>query len=75
MFPPRQERWVDHFLWTEDGTKIQGRTPCGRATVLALQLNNIVAVTVRRYWVQAGWHPPQGVMLAELADFGLETPS
>jgi 5-methylcytosine-specific restriction endonuclease McrA len=26
----------------------------------ALQMNNIVAVTVRGYWVQAGWHPPGG---------------
>ncbi|MCC5650304.1 hypothetical protein LC609_10735 [Nostoc sp. XA013] len=29
-----------------------------RATVLALQLNNPYAVTVRQAWVSAGWHPP-----------------
>ena len=26
---------------------------------LALNLNNFVAVTVRRNWTKAGWHPPQ----------------
>jgi hypothetical protein len=59
VFNPRQQRWAEHFMWTKDGTRIQGKTPCGRATVIALQLNNIVAVTVRRYWAQAGWHPPR----------------
>ena len=61
LFNPRQQRWSEHFRWTADGIKIRGRTPCGRATVIALQLNNMVAVTVRRYWVQAGWHPPRDV--------------
>jgi hypothetical protein len=58
LFNPRQQSWDEHFLWSDDGTRILGKTPCGRATVVALQLNNIVAVTVRRYWVEAGWHPP-----------------
>ncbi|MDZ7616614.1 MAG: HNH endonuclease [Patescibacteria group bacterium] len=59
FFDPRRQRWADHFLWDDNGTKIQGKTPCGRATVVALQLNNVVAVTVRRCWVQARWHPPR----------------
>jgi hypothetical protein len=42
----------------EDGTRIIGLTACGRATALALQLNNVIAVMVRREWVAAGWHPP-----------------
>jgi len=25
----------------------------------ALNLNNLVAVTVRRNWIAAGWHPPE----------------
>jgi hypothetical protein len=37
-----------------------GRTTCGRATIIALQLNNMIAIMVRREWVAAGWHPPQG---------------
>jgi hypothetical protein len=59
LFHPRKDRWAEHFQWSPDGTQIAGRTPCGRATVAALQLNSLVATTVRRYWVQAGWHPPQ----------------
>jgi len=38
-----------------------GQTACGRATVLALQLNNAYAVTVRQAWVSVGWHPPTEV--------------
>ncbi|EDX77729.1 hypothetical protein MC7420_3053 [Coleofasciculus chthonoplastes PCC 7420] len=58
LFNPRKQKWSRHFAWSEDGTQILGRTACGRATVIALQLNNIVSVTVRQQWVIAGWHPP-----------------
>ena len=58
LFNPRLQRWREHFVWSEDGTRIVGLTDCGRATVLALQLNNVIAVMVRREWVAAGWHPP-----------------
>ena len=59
LFNPRHQSWFDHFAWSEDGTRILGRTACGRATILALQLNNLLATTVRREWVSVGWHPPQ----------------
>ncbi len=59
LFNPRQQRWSEHFQWSDDGTQIIGRTACGRATVIALQLNNLIAVTVRQQWVMAGWHPPE----------------
>jgi HNH endonuclease len=59
LFNPRQQKWQEHFAWTEDGTRIIGMTACGRATVIALKLNNSLAVTVRRNWVKAGWHPPR----------------
>jgi len=58
LFNPRTQNWSDHFTWSEDGTTIIGKTACGRATVKALKLNNTLSVTVRRNWVQAGWHPP-----------------
>ena len=58
LFNPRTQVWAEHFMWGADGTFIIGLTAHGRATVLALQLNNVLAVTVRRSWVQAGWHPP-----------------
>lgn len=59
LFTPRLQSWADHFAWSEDGTQIRGLTPCGRATVVVLQLNNVIAVMVRREWVAAGWHPPR----------------
>ena len=59
LFHPRRQRWGRHFQWNSDGTMILGRTATGRTTVVALNLNNLVAVTVRRNWVSAGWHPPR----------------
>jgi hypothetical protein len=50
----------EHFHWSEDGLRIVGQTPCGRATVAALHLSDDPdALTVRSYWVLAGWHPPR----------------
>ena len=59
LFHPRQQIWAEHFAWSGDGVHIIGLTASGRATVEVLQLNNTLAVTVRRNWVRAGWHPPQ----------------
>lgn len=58
LFNPRLQHWSDHFGWSEDGTRVFGKSPCGRATVLALQMNNVIAVMVRQQWVSVGWHPP-----------------
>jgi HNH endonuclease len=58
LFNPRTQRWVRHFVWTDGGALIMGKTACGRATVSALQLNNAYAVAVRQAWVSVGWHPP-----------------
>jgi hypothetical protein len=59
LFNPRTQNWFEHFRWSEDGLRIIGLTPIGRATVLALHLSDDPdALTVRSYWVLAGWHPP-----------------
>ncbi|MEA3341270.1 MAG: HNH endonuclease signature motif containing protein [Chloroflexota bacterium] len=58
LFNPRDQSWSVHFAWNEDGTEIIGLTATGRATVVALQLNNDEIVAARSLWVQAGWHPP-----------------
>lgn len=58
LFNPRTQRWREHFAWSPDGTLIVGLTPCGRATVVALRLNNEYVVEARRFWVEAGWWPP-----------------
>jgi len=59
LFNPRRQTWREHFAWSRDGTHIVGLTACGRASVVALQLNNEYLVKARRRWVMAGWHPPQ----------------
>ncbi len=60
LFNPRTQVWMEHFAWSEDGIRILGKTPVGRATVKALCLDSdFDALEVRSYWVQAGWHPPK----------------
>jgi HNH endonuclease len=58
LFNPRLQKWTRHFTWINNGTHIEGVTACGRATVIAMQLNNSYSVTVRQAWISAGWHPP-----------------
>ncbi len=58
LFNPRNQIWKEHFCWNDEGIKIIGITPCGRATIEALKLNNNLALIVRKNWVKAGWHPP-----------------
>jgi hypothetical protein len=59
LFNPRAQNWAEHFRWAEDGVRILGTTPIGRATVAALHLSDDPdALVVRGYWVLAGWQPP-----------------
>lgn len=58
LYNPRQQRWLEHFAWSEDGVRMVGRTPIGRATIAALQLNRPLLVAARRRWVVGDWHPP-----------------
>jgi hypothetical protein len=58
LFNPRTQQWTDHFRWDESGTRIEGITDVGRATVSALKLNNSLIIKARTRWVMAGWHPP-----------------
>ncbi len=60
LFNPRSQVWSDHFEWSNDGIRIIGKTPTGRATVAGLHLSDDSdALAVRSYWVLAGWHPPE----------------
>jgi hypothetical protein len=45
--------------WTEQGDRIIGLTPTGRATVVTLNLNRPALVKARQLWVTVGWHPPK----------------
>lgn len=58
LFNPREQKWNEHFAWSEDGTEIISQTLCGRATVTALKMNNPEIVAARRRWVSVGWWPP-----------------
>jgi len=58
LFNPRQQRWHEHFSWSEDGTTIVGLTACGRATVIALKFNHSLIIAARSIWVSIGQHPP-----------------
>ncbi|MEW6206803.1 MAG: HNH endonuclease signature motif containing protein [Acidobacteriota bacterium] len=60
LFNPRRQKWKAHFRWSEDGTEIIGLTACGRATVIALQINRPEITAARRLWVGVGWWPPKG---------------
>jgi hypothetical protein len=58
LFHPRTQRWERHFAWTDSNTRILGLTACGRATIDALDLNNVECIRCRQFWIIAGWHPP-----------------
>jgi hypothetical protein len=58
LFHPRRQAWTDHFQWDESGALIVGLTAVGRATVVAVNLNNPTIVDARRRWIGVGWHPP-----------------
>lgn len=59
LFHPLRQNWNEHFCWNESKTRIKGLTPCGRATIEALKMNNPAIVNARKRWGSAGWHPPE----------------
>jgi 5-methylcytosine-specific restriction endonuclease McrA len=59
LFHPQQDKWDEHFTWSEDNTLIEGMTTIGRATIVALKMNREQIVRVRRMWAKMGEHPPQ----------------
>lgn len=59
LYNPRQQQWNEHFKWSEDYTRIEGKTSTGRATVEALRLNDEGVVNYRRILYTAGEHPPK----------------
>ena len=58
LFNPRTQIWSDHLAWVNGGTHLIGLTPTGKATVIALRLNNENIVQARAIWIEFGWHPP-----------------
>jgi hypothetical protein len=60
IFHPQQQVWTEHFAWEQNGSIVVGKTAIGRATVVALQMNREVLVSMREMWVIFGQHPPDG---------------
>lgn len=59
LYHPRRQQWSEHFVWDQTGIRLLGLTATGRATIIALDMNNEVILFARRRWVNAGWHPPR----------------
>jgi len=58
LFNPRTQRWQEHFVWQQNGLYVVGISPVGRATVVALQMNNPWIVRARKVWIAVHIHPP-----------------
>lgn len=58
LFHPRQQRWTDHFVWSDNARYVLGITATGRATVDRLRLNRPGLVNLRAALRHFGVHPP-----------------
>jgi len=56
LFHPRRQRWLDHFRW--DGATVAPLTATGRATIVALQMNRPLILSIRTEEAHRGRHPP-----------------
>jgi hypothetical protein len=56
---PRIDLWNEHFVWSRDGLSIVGRSPIGRATVIALDMNRERLRQIRAADAALGRHPPR----------------
>ncbi len=59
LFNPRAQRWAEHFMWSDEGTRIIGLTAHGRVTITTLKMNRPLVVAARAIWVEMQRHPPQ----------------
>lgn len=57
LFHPRKDSWSGHFVW--DDYQLVGRTPCGRATVAAFDLNHERRIRIRQAEQMFGLFPPE----------------
>lgn len=59
LFDPRQQRWQEHFVWSENHLRIIGLTPTGRATITLLHLNRPSLLRLRGALIAINAHPPR----------------
>jgi hypothetical protein len=57
LFNPRTDAWEEHFRWGQYWKRLIGRTPIGRATVIALDMNANLLQNARPYWRVVGLIP------------------
>jgi hypothetical protein len=58
LFNLRTDVWSDHFQWSaKEVGVLEGRTPCGRATIARLQMNDPRMRTVRQLLAELGLFP------------------
>lgn len=50
LFNPRTDVWDEHFRWSQNWKRIKGRTPIGRASVIALDMNAKLLQQARPFW-------------------------
>ena len=58
LFHPRTEKLEPALSWAQNEQIIEGRTRTGRATIDALQLNNLNLLRLRTIWLAIGSAPP-----------------
>ena len=58
LYHPRDQVWSEHFAWSDDGTRLEGSTPVGRATVEALHINRPQMTRLRELWIKMGLFSP-----------------
>jgi len=55
LFHPRRQSWPDHFQWSvQEVGVLEGKTPCGRATIAQLQINDPDMVAIRQLLATLG---------------------
>ena len=59
LFHPFEQIWEEHFFWSDDGLRLVGYSPIGRATINLLHINRQAIVQLRRYWIALNLHPPR----------------
>jgi hypothetical protein len=56
LYNPRSDDWHEHFK--REGDYIEGLTATGRATIVALNMNRVLALAIRREETILGRYPP-----------------
>lgn len=58
LFNPRQDRWSDHFVWSNAMYgHLEGLTSIGRGTIVRLQINSPAIITTRQLLATLGLFP------------------